>query len=143
MYLADRRTDGAAADPGSPGPTCMPNTSTYLYRGKARKRGSSSAESCVRDQLLFSRTTQESLFGEYVAVLGCYHAALSSRCMFIALCTRWHGSAGSLRYNPSLASHTRLARQCRFEDAQNCKRYLVPCMGARVSDEHVRLPRFV
>src|SRR5215471_15561237 len=54
-HQADGRTDGTATDPSSPGPTREQNTSTSSYR--ERKRGSSSAKSSVRDQLLFSRTT--------------------------------------------------------------------------------------
>src|SRR4029453_9090861 len=59
-HPADGQTDCTSTHPSSPGPSSWKDTSTYAYRDASRERTSSSpsTESCVRDPLLFSRTTK-------------------------------------------------------------------------------------
>src|SRR5262249_44498000 len=61
-HPTDGRTDCTSADPSAPGPAQEQDTNTSCgdYR-RERKRGSLSAESCLRCPLLFSRTTKNGI----------------------------------------------------------------------------------
>jgi hypothetical protein len=113
-HQADGRTDGTATDSSSPGATWEQNTCA----DSCRERGSSSATSCVRDQLLFSKTTDI-----YAVAIGKLHwyAATMWRCCSITPGWRGgfrevlrarHDEGGHYRHGLHPSSHVPQGHQC-------------------------------